>query len=69
MYVSSDGSYHSLKTSIEVVGIGNLVEIPSETQVRPAISKLYKIQKEFPDKFSYINFSFGTIDYGGLDIT
>ena len=59
----------TVSKQVEVVEIGNLVEIPSETQVRPAISKLYKIQKEFPDKFSYINFSFETIDYGGLDIT
>ena len=40
-YVSSDRSYIS-QSQVEVVEIGNLVEIPSETQVRQAISNLYK---------------------------
>ena len=41
---------------VKVVEVGNLVEIPSEIQIRQAISKLYKKREEDPDKFSYINF-------------
>ena len=53
---------------VKVVEVGNLVEIPSEIQVRQAISKLYKKKEEDPDKFSYIQFPFGVIDYEGLQI-
>ena len=53
---------------VKVVEVGNLVEIPSEIQVRQAISKLYKKREEDPDKFSYIKFPFGMIDYDGLQM-
>ena len=46
-----------------VVEVSSLTEIPSELQVRQAISKLHK---EHPDKFSYITFPFGMMDYDGL---
>ena len=41
---------------IKVVEIGSLTEIPSELQVRQAISNLRKQQGHHPDKFSYIQF-------------
>ena len=50
---------------VKVVEVGSLVEIPSEIQVRQAISELYK-KKEHPDTFSYIKFPFGMIDFDGL---
>ena len=52
---------------IKVVEVGSLIEIPSQLQVRQAISMLCKKQEEYPDKFSYIKFPFGMIDYGGLN--
>ena len=52
---------------IKVVEVGSLIEIPSQFQVRQAISMLCKKQEEHPDKFSYIKFPFGMIDYGGLN--
>ena len=58
----------SLSERIEVVDIGKLVEIPSEIQVRRAISKLYKQTEERSDRFSYIKFPFGIMDYDGLQL-
>ena len=58
----------SLSERVEVVDIGKLVEIPSEIQVRQAISKLYKQKEEHSDKFSYIKFRFGMMDYDGLQM-
>ena len=52
---------------IKVVEVGSLIEIPSQLQVRQAISMLCKKQEEHPDKFSYMKFPFGMIDYGGLN--
>ena len=43
---------------IKVVEVGSLIEIPSQLQVRQAISMLCKKQEEHPDKFSYIKFPF-----------
>ena len=57
-----------LSERVKVVDVGKLVEIPSEIQVRQAISKLYKQKEEHPDKFSYIKFPFGMIDYDGLQM-
>ena len=37
---------------IEVVEVGSLIEIPSEHQVRQAISNLCKHQSDYPDMFS-----------------
>ena len=34
---------------VQVVEVGNLVEIPSEIHVRQAISKLHKNKEEYPD--------------------
>ena len=51
---------------VRVVEVGNLVEIPSEIHVHHAISKLYKNKEEHPDKFAYVKFPFGMIDYDGL---
>ena len=48
-----------------IVDVGSLAEIPTELQVHQAISELYK-KEEFSDKYSYIRFSFGMIDYDGL---
>ena len=56
----------TVSEKMEVVEVGSLTTIPSEPQVRQAISMLYKKQEEFPDKFSYIKFPFGMIDYEGL---
>ena len=53
---------------VQVVEVGNLVEIPSEIDVRQAISKLYKNKEEHPDKFAYVKFPFGMIDYDGLQM-
>ena len=53
---------------VKVVEVGNLVEILSEIQVRQAISKLYKNKEEHPDKFAYVKFLFGMIDYDGLQM-
>ena len=53
---------------IEVVEFGSLIDIPSELQVRQAISDLYKQQSDYPDMFSYIKFPFGIIGYDGLDM-
>ena len=53
---------------VQVVEVGNLVEIPSEIHVRQAISKLYKNKEERPDKFAYVKFPFGLIDYDGLQM-
>ena len=52
---------------IEVVEVGSLTTIPSEPQVRQAISMLYKKQEEFPDRFSYI-FRYDTMDYKTVTI-
>ena len=51
---------------VKVVEVGSLVEIPSEIQIRQAISELYKKKEEHPDTFSYIKFPFGMIDFDGL---
>ena len=48
-----------------IVDVESLAEIPTELQVRQAISELYK-KEEFSDKYSCIRFSFGMIDYDGL---
>ena len=53
---------------VQVVEVGNLVEIPSEIHVCQAISKLYKNKEGHPDKFAYIKFLFGMIDYDGLQM-
>ena len=37
---------------IKVVEVGSLIEIPSQLQVRQAISLLCKKQEKHPDKFS-----------------
>ena len=58
----------SLSERVMIVDVGKLVEIASEIQVRQAISKLYKQKEEHPDKFSYIKFPFGMIDYDGLQM-
>ena len=58
----------SLSERVEVVDVGKLVEIPSEIQVRQAISKLYKQTEEHSDKFSYIKFPFGMMDYDRLQL-
>ena len=50
---------------IEVVEFGSLIDIPSELQVRQAISNLCKHQSDYPDMFSYIKFPFGIIGYDG----
>ena len=59
----------SFSERVKIVEVGNLVEIPSEIQVRihQAISKLYK-KREDLDKFSYRKFPFGMMDYGGLQM-
>ena len=49
-----------------VVEVNSLNEIPSELQVRQAISKLYKKEEEFPYTFSYMKFCFGILDCDGL---
>ena len=56
----------TVSESVGVVQVDSLITIPSELQVRQAITKLYEKQEEFPDKFSYIKFPTGTFDYGGL---
>ena len=53
---------------VEVVELNSLIEIPSEVQVRQAISNLYKQKSDCPDKFSYIKFPFGMIGYNELDM-
>ncbi len=55
---------------VQVVEVGNLVEIPSEIDVcqTTIFSKLYKNKEEHPDKFAYIKFPFGIIDYDGLQM-
>ena len=58
----------TLPESIKVVEICSLTEIPSEPQVRQAISKLYKRREEHPEKFSYVKFPFGMMDYDGLNM-
>ena len=40
---------------VKVVEVGNLVEIPSEIQVRQAISKLYKKRRRIQIKFHTYN--------------
>ena len=55
-----------LHPNMAIVDVGSLAEIPTELQVRQAISELYKKREEFSDKYSYIRFSFGMIDYDGL---
>ena len=55
-------------TFSERVQVVDLVEIPSEIDVCQAISKLYKNKEEHPDKFAYIKFPFGMIDYDGLQM-
>lgn len=51
---------------IATTNVESLTSIPSESQVRQAISKLYKKQEEFPDKVTYAKFPFGTLDFDGL---
>ena len=58
----------TLPESIKVVEICSLTEIPSEPEVRQAISKLYKTRQEHPEKFSYVKFPFGMMDYDGLNM-
>lgn len=58
----------TVSESVTVAEVDSLIEIPSEHQVRQAISKLCKKQEKYPDMFSYIKFSFGMIDYEGLSI-
>ena len=53
---------------INIVEVSSLTEIPCEHQVRQAISKLCKKHEEHPDKFSYIKFPFGMMDYDGLNM-
>ena len=53
---------------VKIIEVGNLVEIPSEIQVRQAISKRYKNKEERSDKFAYVKFPFGMIDYDGLQM-
>ena len=53
---------------ISVVEFCSLIEIPSESQVRHAISSLCKQEGNFPDKFSYIKFPFGILDHKGLSM-
>lgn len=52
----------------DTVNVSTLTEIPSQSQVRGAISKLHKKQEEFPDKYTYIKFPFGIMEYDGLKI-
>ena len=47
----------TVSKSVDVVQVDSLIKIPSELQVRQAISKLHEKQEEFPDKFSYIKIS------------
>ena len=58
----------TVSESVTVAEVDSLIEIPSEHQVRQAISKLCKKQEKYPDMFSYIKFPFGMIDYEGLSI-
>ena len=51
---------------IATTDVRSLTDIPSDSQVRQAISKLYKKQEEFPDKLTYAKFPFGTLDFDGL---
>ena len=50
----------------DVVELSRLTEIPSEFQVHQAMSKLQKKREEFPNKFTYIKFPFGMMDFDGL---
>ena len=50
----------------ETVAISELTDIPSEVQIRQAISSLYKKKEECPDKYTYVKFPFGSMDYDGL---
>ena len=59
---------YSLSERVKAVDVGKLVEIPSEIEVRQAVSNLYKQKEEHPDTFSYIKFPFGMIDYDGLQM-
>ena len=52
----------------KVVEVGSLAKIPSDAQVRRAISNLYKEKEKHPDKFVYIKFPFGLVDYAGLQM-
>lgn len=54
---------------MDTVEVGRLAVISSEFQVHQAISKLYKTQEEHPNKFVYIQFPFGNIDYSTYGIT
>ena len=67
MYVASNGSSYIVREGKYVVEVGSLVKIPSDVQVRRAISNLYK-EKKYPDKFAYIKFPFGIVDYAGLQM-
>ena len=51
---------------IDVVELSRLTEIPSEFQVHQAMGKLQKQREEFPDKYNYIKFPFGMMDFDGL---
>ena len=51
---------------IDVVELHRLTEIPSEFQAHQAMSKLQQIREEFPDKFTYMKFPFGMMDFDGL---
>ena len=50
----------------DLVEINDIREIPSEFQVRQAITELYKKGEESPDKCVYIKFPYGIMDYDGL---
>ena len=50
----------------DLVDMNDIREIPSDFQVRQATTELYKKREESPDKFVYIKFPCGIMDYDGL---
>ena len=58
----------TLSERAKAVEVGSLVKIPSDVQVRRAISDLYKEKEKYPNKFAYMRFPFGIVDYAGLQM-
>ena len=56
----------STKEMVDTVEMGSLGTIPSEAQIRQAISMLCRRQENEPNKFVYIKFPFGMMNYDGL---
>ena len=56
----------SVSEKLHTVELGSLTMIPSESQVRQAISMLCKGQDDINNKFTYIKFPFGMMNYDGL---